>query len=116
MSSDDSEVEGLDEVYRVKALYWRRAEATTYMDILDAERKVQNQMIFAKSGSKPAKRIQSEDPKVSDWKAVQGLPVELYDRNWFNSLKSKERKMLQADPGHFKWVAVTTKNTRDGCE
>lgn len=105
-----------DEVYHVKALYWRQAEATTYMDIPDAKWKVQNQMISTKSGSEPAKRIRSEDPKVSDWKAVQGLPVELYDHNWFDGLKSEERKMLQANPGHFKWVAVMTKNTWDGCE
>ena len=45
------EVEGLDEIYHIKALYWRRAEATTYMDILDAERKTQNRTIIAKSGS-----------------------------------------------------------------
>ena len=115
MSSDDSDVEGLDEVFRVNTLYWRRAEATAYMDILDNERKARNQSVYSKSGSKPARRIRSENPKVSDRWAVTGLPIALYNRTWFDGLKTMERRALQVDSTPLKWITLTTaKHTGDG--
>ena len=115
MSSDDSDVEGLDEVFRVNTLYGRRAEATAYMDILDNERKARNQSEYSKSGSKPARRVRSENPKVSDRRAVTGLPIALYNRTWFDGLKTMERRALQVDSTPLKWITLTTaKHTGDG--
>ena len=108
MSSYDSDVEGLDEVFCVNTLYWRQAKVTAYMDILDNECKAHNQSIYSKSGSKPARQVQSENPKVSDQWAVTGLPIALYNRTWFDGLKTMERRALQVDSTSLKWITLTT--------
>jgi hypothetical protein len=38
MSSDESSVEGLETVYRVKIIIWRRREVDKYLDIIDQQR------------------------------------------------------------------------------
>src|ERR1700726_615300 len=56
MSSDESSVEGLETVYRVKIFIWRRREVDQYMDIIDRQRLVDAD-IWARQGSKPMKRL-----------------------------------------------------------
>ena len=85
------------------------------MDILDNERKACNQSIYLKSGSKPARQVQSENLKVSDQLAVTGLPIALYNCTWFDGRKTMERRALQVDSTPLKWIMLmTAKHTGDG--
>src|SRR5882762_1632341 len=52
MSLDETDVEGMETVYRVKILVWRR-NIDKYLDCIDNERKLPHQALFSRSGSKP---------------------------------------------------------------
>lgn len=106
MSSDESDVEGLEEVYHIKTLPWRRPEVVRYMDILDRERKLPNQAIFSRKGRKPSKRVRSAKVLLSDRNAVNGLPVDLYDREWYDGLTTRERRALKPATEPYKWLNI----------
>lgn len=114
MSSDESDVEGLEEIYRTKILYWRHSEIDHYMDILDSQRKLPNNGIFTKKGKKRTKRVRSSEAAISDRKPVKGMPVGLYDRTWFNGLKTSERTALKASTDTFKVKPLTARSSDAG--
>ena len=92
MSSDETSVEGMETVYRVKILVWRR-DIDTYLDYIDFERKHPTQGLFSRSGATPTKRIRSEENIISARTPVPGLPTELYDSEWFEELNENYRQL-----------------------
>ena len=92
MSSDDSAVEGDEEIYRPKMLPLRRQEADGYMDILDKTRRVAGQQSHEKKGRPSTRRIcRGEKNTVSTQKLIKGLPIGLYDRRWLDGLTTTDR-------------------------
>lgn len=63
MSSDESSTEGVETVYRVKKMAWRR-EIEASLDIIDRERRL-NSDIFPPQGSVPTKRIRGDNNPIS---------------------------------------------------
>src|ERR1700722_8923411 len=55
LTLNQSSVEGLEVVYRVKILLWHR-NIDKYLDLVDFERKQPAQALFSRSGAKPMKR------------------------------------------------------------
>jgi hypothetical protein len=111
MSSDETEYEGLEVVYRVNVLPWRRPEVTGYLGIIDNERKFRDQTIYSRAGSKPAKRIRADDHPKSNRKAAQGLPSTLYNRDWFDDLPRHKRAALNVSREQFQWLAIKLQET-----
>jgi hypothetical protein len=91
MSSDDSSMEGVETVYRVKNMAWRR-DINRYLDIIDDERK-ENSDIYCPQGAKPIKRIRGHRNPVSTRAPVQELPRTFYDDDWYG-LDSEEHRLL----------------------
>lgn len=106
MSSDETAVEGMETVYRVKILVWRR-NIDKYLDCIDDERKLPNQALFSRSGSKPVKRIRSDDAPDSTRDPVPGLPVELYNANWLEDQDDCYRRLtLCVSREQFQWMNI----------
>lgn len=102
MSSDDSDVEDIEEIYRPKVLPWRHKLADSYMDLLDRTRKAPGQQSHSRKGRPPTKRIRDgEETQKSDRKPVEGLPVHLYRRSWLDSLTPTDRKALMPSLSQF---------------
>ena len=104
MSSEESEVEDLEEIYRPKHLPWRRKSASEMMDLIDRVRRLPGQKSHSKKGRPATRRIRSESNGVSSQAACQGLPVDLYDADWFDGLMRSERKTLKASKESFKSI------------
>ena len=78
MSSDESSVEGMQTVYRVKILVWRR-NIEEYLKLIDNQRMHVGQQVRHTSGKTPTPRIRTGDLLKSTHDPVVGLPAELYD-------------------------------------
>lgn len=109
MSSDETSVEGMETVYRVKILVWRR-NIDKYLDYIDCERKLPTQALFSRSGARPVKRIRAEDNLISSHSAVPGLPDELYDAEWLQEQDEHYRKVtLCVSQEQFEWMNIRVK-------
>jgi hypothetical protein len=109
MSSDETSVEGMETVYRVKVLVWRR-NIDKYLDNIDNERKLPTQELYSHSGAKPAKRIRSETNLISNRSPVPGLPIALYDNDWVEALDEHYRQMtLCVSREQFEWMNIRVK-------
>jgi len=104
MSSEESEVEDIEEVYRPKHLPWRRKSASEMMDLIDTVRRHPGQRSHSKKGRPPTKRVRSKNNATSTRPACQGLPIELYDSRWFDGLTRSERAKLKASSKPFEFV------------
>lgn len=110
MSSDETSAEGMEIVYRVKILLWRR-NIDKYMDLIDGERKQPEQAIFSRSGARPTQRIRAESNSISDRKAIPGLPSELYDGDWLKQLDDHYRQVtLCVSREQFEWMNIRIKS------
>lgn len=107
MSSDESSVEGLETVYRVKIFIWRRREVDKYMDIIDRQRWVDAD-IWSGRGSKPVKRLRGVGSLVTSRRYVDGLPDSLYDEQWKAGLV-QQRISLNVSQENFQWVQIMTR-------
>ena len=111
MSSDDSDVEGWDEVFHVNTLCWRQAEATAYMTM--NKRHAINpyiQNLGANQQDKFNWRIQ----KCQISRQSLGYPLHCTITN--DVLRTMKRRALQVDSTPPKWITLTiAKHTRDGC-
>ena len=76
------------------------------MEVLDRTRKHKGQQSHSTKGRSPTKQIHSSDNQVSTWNFVQGLPVALYERKWFDSLDSRERQQHQASLNRFRFPHI----------
>lgn len=104
MSSDDSDMEGGEEVYYTTHQPWRRAAVIKYFDWLDDERRDPQQAAHSKKGKRPGKRYRTD--KTSARGPVKELPLALYEPGWFNELHASERGMYGASRTRFKWMKI----------
>lgn len=103
MSSEDSSIEGLEKVYRVKILLWRR-DIDKYLDLIDNERGIADQK-FAEAGSKPIRRIRHVENQVSNRKPAIGLPKGLYNDDWLGDVESDYLELtLNVSGDQFEWI------------
>ena len=104
MSSEESEVEDLEEIYHPRRLPWRRKSTLVMMDLSNRVRRLLGHKSHSKKGRLPMCRIHSESNGVSSQAACQGLPVDLYNADRFYGLMRLERKTLKASKESFKFV------------
>jgi|ERR1700720_657143 len=107
MSSDESSMEGVETVYRVKRLPWR-CDIAGYMDIIDSQRHKDSD-IFSAQGTKPVKRVRGTANPQSTHKAVRQLPRSFYDGDWYNGLNQNRQDEVDASDKEFLWYNVTTR-------
>lgn len=109
MSSDESSVEGMQTVYRVKILVWRR-NIEEYLKLIDNQRMQIGQQMYHTSGKKPTPRIRTGDLLKSTHDPVVGLPAELYDEEWFKALDENYRQLtLSVSKEQFKFLKIRVK-------
>jgi hypothetical protein len=109
MSSDESSVEGMQTVYRVKILVWRR-NIEEYLKLIDNQRMQIEQQICHTSGKMPTPRIRTGDLLKSTHDPVVGLPAELYDEDWLEALDENYRQMtLSVSKEQFKFLKICVK-------
>jgi hypothetical protein len=105
MSSEESSTEGVDTVYRVKPLPWRR-DITHYMDIIDNQRH-RDADIFPPQGTKPTKRVRGTANPSSTRAPVRELPQSFYDEGWLRGLNQHRREALNISKAKFEWYKLT---------
>ena len=81
MSSDESDEEGVEEVWRVRRMGWRQAEVEGYMDTIDMQPSLDREL-FRRHGSIGLRRIRGRHNPVTTRQAVARLPRSLYDGKW----------------------------------
>ena len=109
MSSDESSVEGMQTVYRVKILVWRR-NIDEYLKLIDNQRMQIGQQICHTSGKTPTPRIRTGDLLESTHNPVIGLLAELYDEEWFKALDENYRQLtLSVSKEQFKFLKICVK-------
>ena len=65
MSSEESEVEDIEEVYHPKYLPWRRKSASEMMDLINRVRRLPGQRSHSKKGRPPTKRVHNKNNAIS---------------------------------------------------
>ena len=103
MSLDESSVEGLEIVYRVKILSWQRPEIEGYMDIIDHQQ-LKDEDIFACQGSKLVKRHCGPQNPISTRRHDGGMPEAIYEPNWKG--KNLHALTLSVFKEQFEWVRI----------
>ena len=104
MSSEELEVEDIEEIYCPKFLPWWRKSALEMMDHIDKLRRLPGQRSHSKKGRPLTKRFHGEGNATSMWAACQGLPIELYDLRWFDGLTRSERSKLKVSSEPFEFI------------
>ena len=90
ISSEESEAEDFEEIYCPKHLPWRRESVSEMMDLIDRVRRLPGQKSHSKKGKLPMCRIHNKSNGVSSQAACKGLPVDLYDADWWVNEVRKE--------------------------
>lgn len=107
MSSDESDIEDLRTVYRVKILIWRR-NIDRYVEMIDNERKLAGD-IFSKAGAKATPRIRSDQNPVSTRDAPANLPSAIFDPDWLKTVDDDYQQMkLNISRENFKWIVFSS--------
>lgn len=102
MSSDESNNDdGLNPMYKVKMLRWRR-EMGDELRILDAARHT-DIAAFHPQGSKPRQRHHRRPVLFSDRPAVQDLPFQMYNESWLKGLHDDKKHYLNLTSPEWKW-------------
>jgi hypothetical protein len=99
MSSDESDVDGYQVVYRVKTRPWRHPDIEMCMESIDEQRI--GVLSFSRKGSKPVKRIR-DDTLISTRPHVDGLPEALYDPQWMKQPANEICLQVSKEP--FQWL------------
>jgi hypothetical protein len=99
MSSDDTDIEGYEVVYRTKTRAWRHPDISLCMESIDEQRI--GVVSFSRQGSKPAKRIR-DGTLISTRPHVDGLPEALYDPQW--TKQPANRICLHVSKKSFQWL------------
>jgi hypothetical protein len=106
MSSDESDVDGLQTVYRVKIFPWRREKVAEYMQLIDEQRLI-NRDLWAPQGAKPVPRLRGPPNNLlNSTRIVKRLPASLYNDEW----KRDRRRCLklQVSQEDFEWLHLMT--------
>lgn len=84
-----------DDGYDVEStkIPWRHPELTTAIRVLDEYRRTETKLMKA-TGARPMRRRHGD--KLSDRKAPPGLPLPLYNPQWYGSLTRHEKLNLRA--------------------
>jgi hypothetical protein len=105
----ESSVEGMQTVYRVKILVWRR-NIKDYLNLIDSQCMQIGQQVCRTSGKTPTPRIRTGDLLKSTHDPVVGLPAELYDEEWFKTLDENYRQLtLSVSKEQFKLLKIRVK-------
>ena len=99
MSSDESDTDGYQIVYRVKRRPWRHPDISLCMESIDEQRL--GVVAFSRKGSTPKNRIRG-DTSISTRPHVDGLPEALYDPQWVK--ETANRVCLQVSKEPFQWL------------
>jgi hypothetical protein len=109
MSSEDTDVEGMQRLYRVKTLLWRREDVDKYLDIVDAVRG-DPKSGFADQGSKPIARARGPRNPKSIRDPPQELPAILYNEEWLHSKGDYYAEgVLHVSKERFEWLDIVSK-------
>jgi hypothetical protein len=111
MSSEESSIEGIQTVYRVKVVEWRR-NIDKELDILDEQRLLDTD-IFSPQGSKPVTRIRGDRNPRSERHPVCGLPEALYDKQWLEGQSENYCRMtLCVSQEQFRWFKIAAERRK----
>jgi hypothetical protein len=111
MSSEESAVEGLETVFRVKILDWRR-DMTKELNIIDEQRLLDSDL-FSARGSKPGTRVRRSDNARSGRDPVPRLPRCFYDQAWLEQQSDNYRRMtLCISEKQFRWFQLVADQKR----
>lgn len=101
MSSDESEPEegptgNSAKICRVKKRPWRAPIVDTYMILIDRDRNVKNVYGNYRAGNRPHVRLRpAKVQSIPVW-IPPGLPRNLYDDAWYNTLSTSLKRDLDA--------------------
>jgi hypothetical protein len=108
MSSDESDVENEQPVFRVKVLPWRR-DVQQYWKIIDGCR-FTDSGIFSPRGSKGVQRIRGVWGPSSTRDPAKGLPRSFYDDSWFGQKDDSYRRLtLNFSNDPFEWLGMVSR-------
>ena len=112
MSSEDTEIEDLQTVYRPRILPWRR-NIDDWLALIDKERRKSNQTVYSSAGHAPRKRIRASTNQVSAREPPAGLPKSLYDPQWKSQLDADYiDTMLCPGDEEFPWYVLRSATTK----
>lgn len=77
---------------------WRSQEVTALLEHIDRNHNFLNGLGKLRSGSLPHTRQRLANTPVSKRRALASLPINFYNRIWYDSLTSTEKRMLDAKP------------------
>jgi len=106
MSSEDTDnSNGIETIYRVRILPWRR-RIDRELAIIDGKR-LHAGDIYHEQGAKPSKHLRSLSAPHSRQKPVCKLPRVLYDNDWYEGLTDpmKERTICVSKE-QFRWLEI----------
>ena len=97
MSSDESETDHSGQkVYVVKKMPWRSEVVTCMIRLIDEDRNTTNGFGNRRPGNAPRTRIVRRRASISNREAPPRLPLNFYDRTWYDGLRTKEKHELKA--------------------
>lgn len=95
-SSD--ETDGEDRSYAVRFKEWRSKEVNELLNFIDDNRTHTNANGHNKPGTLPRKRIRRIYPPSSKDRPIACLPLNFYNKTWYDSLSSLQQVQLDAQP------------------
>jgi hypothetical protein len=96
-SSDETDVEDRDQVI-VKKREWRDKKINKLLIKIDNCRAVLLATGSHRPGTQPVRRIRGVRTPNSQREAVAKLPINFYDKIWYDSLTPVEQRQLDAGP------------------
>ncbi|KAK0482918.1 hypothetical protein EDD18DRAFT_1362325 [Armillaria luteobubalina] len=96
ISSDESDAEGGP--YIVKRRTWHSEELTQLLDIINSSYDQKNIYSNACPGNRPHVHMRCRKATVLQRAPIRGLPLNFYDRNWYQLLTDIEKQLLCPEP------------------
>ncbi|SJL15204.1 uncharacterized protein ARMOST_18690 [Armillaria ostoyae] len=93
ISSDESDGEGGP--CMVKRRTWRSSELTQLLNITDESYDWKNAYSNARPGNRPHERIRHRRATALKRAPIRGLPINFYDRDWYQLLTDVEKRLLR---------------------
>jgi hypothetical protein len=95
-SSDETDAE--DRSYTVRVKEWRSGQVNQLLQFIDNNRTHTNANGNNKPGTMPRKRIRKIYPPSSRDKPIACLPLNFYNKTWYDSLSSLQQVQLDPQP------------------
>jgi hypothetical protein len=106
MSSDESDVEGIQMVYCVCVHIYQRAEATKVMEMIDSVTLADWMRVGHMRGQPPRIQRRETDNPDSRQEAPKKMPRALYNNMWLSALTPQKVVALQVSKEAFKWLDI----------